>query len=76
MSEGCLQTLTNQCDVVLWGLDALFRFLLKTVQNVKALRDLDRIDRSVGGALVIFNHFQNPCAAKALQRFGLNVLLA
>ena len=71
-----LQTFADQIHLVLWRFDALGGFLLEAVQHVDFFGNLDRVNRSIRVAHVVFYDLQHARSAKPLQRLGLIVLFS
>jgi hypothetical protein len=56
--------------------DPALTLLLETVQDEHRFRKLDRVDRSIRAASIVFDDFQHASAAEALERRGRVVLVA
>lgn len=61
----------DNIHLVLRRTDALVRLLLETVQDIHRILETNRIDRTVGIAVIVFHHFQYTRRAEALERLGL-----
>jgi hypothetical protein len=53
-----------------------FRFLLKRMQDINALRVPQGVRSAVCIAAKILNHFKHACPAKSSQHFGIAMLTA
>ena len=55
----------DQVQSGFWSGDAFLGFLLKGMQNVDGIGELDGVDRSIGVAIEVVHDFQNSRTAEA-----------
>src|SRR4051794_39431230 len=70
-----LQSRLHSIDIDLRRLDALHALFLERVEHVNSVVELDGVDSSKRGTVVIFDNFHHAGAAEAFHRLGLFVLL-
>ncbi len=63
--RGRFQPLFDEIDMNFGCSRTSFRFLLKGVEHVDHVSILHRINSPIGIAVVIFDYFQNRCAAES-----------
>jgi hypothetical protein len=70
MQLSITQARFDKFDVLTRSSDALFRFLLKSVQNVHDAGKTHGVNGPVGVAVEIVDQFENRTTAESLQRLG------
>lgn len=64
MFVGCLHALTDQIEITLWRFDPAFRLLLKRVQDINGIPELDGIYGSVRPMAIFIDKLQNTGAKR------------
>lgn len=70
------EPMLDKVYVVLRGLDAVRRLLLKRVQHVDCIQEPDRVHSAVCAPIVVSDDLQNSRSTKALQRLRVDMLAA
>jgi hypothetical protein len=70
------QAAFDQVEVPFSSSDSSPRFFLKSVEHVNHLWKSNGVNGPVGGAAMIFNHFEAPCSMKSLQRLRRRMLIS
>src|SRR5687767_8079311 len=63
------QSTTDKIHLPLRRLDPMCRLLLEGMENIDRVRERDRVDRSVGVAVIVFDDLSHAGTAEALERF-------
>jgi hypothetical protein len=76
MSLGPAEAIHHQAYLLPGRGDTTSRRLLERVENVDGMPQLDRVDRTVGVAIMILNDFEDASTAKPLKRLRVWMTIA